>query len=234
MTHLTRMYLNPRRRQTGRFLRDPQALHAAVESAFPPSVDAGRTLWRLDRDGDEAKLLILSSRAPSLEHLQEQAGWQNEETWETRDYDQLLRRLVKGQRYAFRLTANPVHTATLPSGVKRRVAHVSVPYQLLWLAQRAEQIGVRFLDERGDLVPLTDENTERPAGMTGVQISQREKLRFRRGTHDVTIVRARYEGGLEIDDVDLLREALVHGVGRAKAYGCGLMTLAPFSAESRS
>jgi CRISPR system Cascade subunit CasE len=36
-----------------------------------------------------------------------------------------------------------------------------------------------------------------------------------------------YEGRLRIDDVDKVRTVLTTGLGKAKAYGCGLMTLAP-------
>lgn len=231
---LTRMYLNPRRRQTIRFQRDPQALHAAVESAFPPGAESGRTLWRLDVDGSETKLLILSASTPSLEHLQEQAGWETEQTWESRPYERLLSRLQKGQRYGFRLTGNPVHTVSRASGMKQRLAHVSASYQLLWLAQKAERIGVRFLDEAGGVVALPDRETEPPAGLSSVKVSHREKLQFRRGEQQVTIVRTRFEGGLEVADVDLLRAALVGGIGRAKAYGCGLMTLAALRSISRA
>lgn len=227
MNYLTRMYLNPRRRQTIRFLRDPQALHAAVESAFPPRGDFSRTLWRLDADGDERKLLILSAEPPSLEHLQEQAGWANEITWESRPYGSLLSRLTRGQQYAFRLTANPVHSVLLPTGKRKRLAHVSVPYQLMWLAQRAEQIGVRFLDEDGRTTePLADRRAP-GGGLTSVLVSHRETLHFRRGAQQVTIARARFEGSLEVVDVERLRDALTQGVGKAKAYGCGLLTLAP-------
>ena len=58
----------------------------------------------------------------------------------------------------------------------------------------------------------------------------REVLRFshrRSGTRSqVTLTRASYEGVLEITDANTLRAALVNGMGHAKAYGCGLMTLA--------
>lgn len=230
--YLTRMYLNPRRRQTIRFMRDPQAMHAAIESAFPPGSKPERTLWRFDGDAAERRLLILSSRVPSLEHLQEQAGWQTEQTWESRPYEQLLSRLSRGQQYAFRLTANPVHTVTEPSGAKKRLAHVSVRYQLLWLAERGTRIGVRFLDENGSTVGPFVPETDPREHLSGVRVSQRESLRFRRADQQVTIARARFDGGLEIEDVDLLREALVKGIGRAKAYGCGLLTLAPLRRES--
>ncbi|MGO1543345.1 MAG: type I-E CRISPR-associated protein Cas6/Cse3/CasE [Gulosibacter sp.] len=224
---LTRMHLNPRRRQTMRFQRDPQALHAAVASAFPPGEDEARTLWRLDVDGHETTLLILSSRVPSLEHLQEQAGWQNEQTWESRDYGQLLARLMKGQRYAFRLAANPVHTVTGEDGKKRRLAHVSAPHQLGWLGERADLIGVRFLDEVGEPQAFPSPDDTHPLPLPGVRISERKTLKFRRGSQQVTLAQARFEGGIEVHDVDQLRNTLVQGIGKAKAYGCGLMTLAP-------
>jgi CRISPR system Cascade subunit CasE len=36
-----------------------------------------------------------------------------------------------------------------------------------------------------------------------------------------------FEGRLLITDPDALRAALVTGIGPAKGYGCGLLTLAP-------
>ncbi|MEU7482087.1 type I-E CRISPR-associated protein Cas6/Cse3/CasE [Lentzea sp. NPDC042327] len=38
---------------------------------------------------------------------------------------------------------------------------------------------------------------------------------------------ASFEGRLEITDPDALRHSLTHGIGHGKAYGCGLLTLAP-------
>lgn len=242
MMILTRMHLNPRRRQTIRFMRDPQALHAAIESAFPPDppdLTAGsRVLWRLDAEGERRQLLILSPRTPSLEHLQEQAGWSTEQTWESRSYEHLLSRLMRGQRYAFRLTANPVHTVTDTSGRKKLLAHVSVAHQTRWLTERAELLGVRFMTEAETLADVDDLATASPTpdhdGLGAspqptplVQVSSRETIHFRRGAQKVTLARARFDGLLEVTDADRLRSALTSGIGRAKAYGCGLMTLAP-------
>ena len=42
----------------------------------------------------------------------------------------------------------------------------------------------------------------------------------------MTLALATFEGVLEVTDPDALRHGLVHGIGRGKAYGCGLMTLA--------
>ncbi len=43
----------------------------------------------------------------------------------------------------------------------------------------------------------------------------------------VTIKAVTYDGRLEVTDPDSLRTLLTSGLGKAKAYGCGLMTLAP-------
>jgi CRISPR system Cascade subunit CasE len=42
----------------------------------------------------------------------------------------------------------------------------------------------------------------------------------------VNLAVATFDGLLEVADADLLRRTLVSGLGPAKAYGCGLMTLA--------
>lgn len=42
----------------------------------------------------------------------------------------------------------------------------------------------------------------------------------------VKLLAVTYEGILTVTDADALRNALVNGIGREKAYGMGLMTLA--------
>lgn len=60
-------------------------------------------------------------------------------------------------------------------------------------------------------------------------VTERDVLRFRKGKswqHPVNIAMARFRGELEITDTGQLRDALTNGMGRGKAYGCGLLTLA--------
>lgn len=223
------MFLNPRRRQAIRFQHDPQAVHAAVESAFAPrhATQQSRTLWRLERREDTLTLLLLSEGIPSLEHIQEQAGWANEMSWESRPYDTFLSRLQIGQQYSFRLTANPTYTVTDHNGVKRKVGHVTSAQQAKWLVDRAENLGVRFLSS--DHEQQTIIANTRDDDSSAILVSQREILRFRRSNQQVTLSRAQFDGYAEVVDVAKLRSALMQGVGRGKAYGCGLLTLAPAS-----
>lgn len=215
--YLSRMYLNPQRRHCRALLASPEMLHAAVLSSFPPSTDAapddGRVLWSIDRGREKTALWILSPAVPSFEHLQEQAGWSQQKTWETRDYSGLIGKLMKGQRYAFRLVANPVHIVT-EGGVKKRRVHQKPEYQLQWLLDRQEAMGVKFHSE-DDVVAAT--------------VTGSEHLVFKRRGRNVTLVRVAYRGLLEVTDCDLLEKTLISGIGKGKAYGCGLLTLAKAS-----
>ncbi len=59
------------------------------------------------------------------------------------------------------------------------------------------------------------------------QVIERSTRTFRRDSATVTLGGvATYTGVLQVTDPQLLQQALTAGVGRAKAYGCGLMTLA--------
>lgn len=68
-------------------------------------------------------------------------------------------------------------------------------------------------------------------GQPNVVVKERHKEQFKRGGATVTLVTAVFEGRLEVIDTKLFRDALCEGIGRAKGFGCGLLTIAP---ETRS
>jgi CRISPR system Cascade subunit CasE len=173
-------------------------------------------LWRVDRGQDHSTQLFISSPLPpDLTHLVEQAGWPTTHTWDTRDYRPLLDRLVEGQRWAFRLTANPVrHVRIDDSDAQTKPhGHVTADQQLGWLLSRTEALGI-------DVYFKSD-------GAPTVLVRDRRTIRFGRNGSTVTLVTATYEGIVHIADAERLRQALVNGIGRAKGYGCGMLTLAP-------
>lgn len=216
MTVLTRMPLNPARRGTRALLGSPQAMHAAVLAAFPPHEDRSqRVLWRVDRDATHSALLyLLSPTQPDLTHLVEQAGWPTISRWESRDYEPLLNRLKADQQWAFRLTANPVRRVRPEGGGRGKVkAHITAAQQATWLLDRADNHGFHI---------ATD-----PHGEPAVAVRERRSLRFPRQNQTVSLATATFEGVLEVRDAAALRSTLIEGLGRAKGYGCGLLTLAP-------
>ena len=225
--YLTRMWINPRRRKTPLMLTNRQMMHAAVESAFSPeahdSEQATRPLWRIDRDGDRIALYILSPQRPSLAHLQEQVGWEEEKTWATMDYAPLLRQIQKGDRYAFRLAANPVRIVT-ENGKKKRCHHVTVAQQLQWLLDRAAQMGVEF-------APLAPDKSSDGNPEPSVKVTNRQLSRFKRRNSHISLSVVQFDGLLTVTDPEKLRGILTDGLGRGKAYGCGLLTLAPIDTK---
>lgn len=216
--YLTRFEVNAARRAARALLASPQKLHAAVLAAFPSStVDdgEGRVLWRLDQRQHQVLLYLVSPGKPDLTHLVEEVGWPSTHGWDTRDYAALLDRLKTGDEWAFRIKANPVSSRRKSEDATRsqRFGHVTVAQQTRWFVDRAERNG--FVIPSGEF----DE--------PDVAVRGRENLRFARQDHTVMLSTAVFEGRLKISDVEVFRRSLVHGIGPAKGYGCGLLTLAP-------
>lgn len=219
--YLSTFAFNPTRRGAQRLLSSPHALHAAVLAGFPdPSpTETGRVLWRLDNIDHQTRLYIVSPQRPDLTHLAEQAGWPSlDESWRVRDYGPLLDRIEHGHRYRFRLTANPTRsTRSSPTERGKPHGHVTVAQQEKWLLDRQGNAGFEVCDH----VDAAGE----PAGRE-LLVRDRKLLTFRRRETSVTLRIASYEGTLSVTDPAAFRQTLTFGLGRAKGYGCGLMTIA--------
>lgn len=211
---LSSLDINPHRRSARELLASPQRMHAAVMAAFPEDrAGGGRVLWRLDEGRHDVRLYLVSADKPDLHHVVEQAG-RPEYGWQTREYGPFLDRLEAGGVWAFRLTANPAHSAAPVGGGRgKRYAHVTVAQQTGWLLdRRAGDCGFSVVDSS--------------AGGPDMVVRARRTLRFDRRGRTVTLGTATFEGSLRVEDPNALRTALTAGIGPAKAYGCGLMTLA--------
>lgn len=238
MPYLSRIWLNPLRTRTQRLLRNPQAMHAAVLGGLPAHPAAERVLWRLESTHPHrAELLVLTRTRPSWEHLVEQAGWPGADEPQAlaATYEPLLRRLAPGQEYAFRLCANTVaatrhptapspaqqrylDTADRPRGV--RVPQRTLAHQLTWFNERVESWG---------FTPAVTTTGAPQVHVTGRARTVFDKRTGDGGSRRVVLQTATYEGRLRIVNPTAATTTLLDGVGKAKAYGCGLLTLAPLS-----
>ncbi|MHB1710345.1 MAG: type I-E CRISPR-associated protein Cas6/Cse3/CasE [Acidimicrobiales bacterium] len=210
---LTRCYIDARK--GWRYLDSPQRLHAALYGAMPTQpvdVSSGRPLWRVDhRETTTPVLWIVSHEEPQLEPFAKEAGRSVDGvTYQTRSYDPLLDQLDQGQVYAFRLTANPTRSV-VTDGRSRRFGHVTVAQQMKWLVDRAPRLGFTF--------PLV-------MGEPDVAVIGGGNLAFRRNENNVTLATSEFAGHLQVSDPVMLRATLTKGIGHARAYGCGLLTLA--------
>lgn len=214
--YLTRFEINPARREARTLIASPQKVHAAVLAAFPDGAtdkDSGRVLWRLDDGRHDVVLYLVSPDKPDLTHLAETVG-RPTYGWDTRDYAALLDRLTTGDRWAFRLLANPVRNARKNPDAARtqRFAHVTAEQQRGWFLRQAHRHGFS--------VPIN------ALGEPDLVIRSRRTVRFSRQHRTITLSTAVFEGHLRIENPAALQAALTGGIGPAKGYGCGLLTLA--------
>lgn len=213
---LTRMHLNPARRGTRNLLTSPQRMHAAVMCSFPPvatsETEDQRVLWRVDRSATSCTLYVSSPTAPDLTHVVEQAGWPTHQSpWESAPTESFLSRLDVGQQWLFRLAANPVRSQRPPEGGRgKRLGHVTATQQEEWLKSRSSRWGF---------------------DVSSLSVTSRQRITFSRRTdasrRTVTLNVATFDGVMSVTDPLALRRALCAGVGSAKGYGCGLITVAP-------
>lgn len=190
-----------------RLLSSPEYIHGAVERGFAEKRQ--RRLWRVDSVRGNTYLLVLSPDVPDYAQLAAQYGFPDSgSACETKPYAPLLDRLAAGQLWQFRLKANPVRSVKEGDGRGKVLAHVTPQQQKDWLAQRAEKYGFSL-------------------DVQGFDVVHTQWLRFeKQGGRQVSLRTATFEGVLKVLDPEALRGALREGIGRAKAYGCGLMTLA--------
>lgn len=213
----------------------------------------GRVLWRLDRPsldrgrvemrgisatGSPALVLYISSPVPpDPSGLVEQAGYETEGGVLIKRLDPFLDTLREGQIWGFRVTVNPTFRKADQlddQGKKKILAHVTVAQQTQWLLDRAPGLGFTVptaAEIGGDLPAIEAGNGERHDGeCLLIGLVNRRSESFRRGHGDdaktVTLQLATFEGRLKITDPNALRASMINGIGRAKGYGSGLLTLA--------
>lgn len=205
--YLSRIKLNTSKRETMQAIAAPNLFHGAIESA--ETAERSRKLWRLDTLYGEKYLLILTANEVDLSGVAEQFGYGCE--YECKCYDGLLDRITNGSKWRFRLKANPtIQKSSHKNGRGKILAHITTAHQEEWLAARAEKNG--FSLSVGEWL-VTESRW---------YIFKKNKEQKNR----VKLLSVTYEGVLTVTDADTFKNALKNGIGREKAYGLGLMTVA--------
>lgn len=233
--YLSRLVLNPRSRAVRNDLSDCRNLHRTILSAFPQANnDHGGAraefglLFRADADPRSGRVTLLAqssaepdwSRLPKDYLLDDFDGFDNPAVKRLDDkYDAL----GVGARLRFRLRANP--TKRLPLLIENRIGkergkRVEIfgeEEQLDWLRRKGEQHGFRLLAAR-----VNPNVVNARANPEGKVIGWRE-----RSQPPMKFGSALFDGELEIADAEKFRQALAGGIGSGKAYGFGLLSIAP-------
>lgn len=229
--YLSRLVLNPRDPQVRRDLADCQELHRTLLRAFPDGIAGGGAgararcglLFRIEHDPrtGEVRVLAQSQLEPDWERLP--AGYTRSTA--SKSIDGFIAGLATGARLRFRLRANPTRRIARVQHpgderlIGKRVELAREEDQLAWLARKGEVAGFRLLTVRA-----------RP-NVVRVQAAPEGKLVGRKGQEDgggrLTFGSVLFEGELEVTEAAAFRDALGRGIGSAKAYGFGLLSVAP-------
>lgn len=219
---LSRLLLNPRSRQVQRELTDPYQMHRTILRAFPtPLPEQERVLYRFDISphSNELLLLVQSHTSPDWSFLQEHHYLQTTSPFDPGGNPAMKTvrlNLTVGQYLHFRLRANPTQSQSSErkEGEKRprghRVALYKEEEQQAWLKRQATAHGFHIL--------YANINKHEPTYST---------IRRQEQKHEVKLNRVQFDGLLQVTAPAALLQAVYQGIGPAKAFGCGLLSLAP-------
>jgi CRISPR system Cascade subunit CasE len=208
MTHLTQVTLDFATAARLR-LRDCYDWHQAVWKAFPGRDRERREfLTRLDQRREGFRLLIISPMEPTRPEWcpPDAASWKTKpipETYFTR------------RQYAFQLCANPTKKiASKADGTVtkngRRVPLGKREELVEWIKRKGDQGGF-----------AVDEAT--------LRTYSRGREYFKKNGQDGLHSAVEFEGVLTVTDPAKFHETFRRGIGSAKAFGFGLLVIAPIS-----
>ena len=199
--HLTRLRLDPRSAQARRDLSDAYEMHRTLVRAFvcAPDQSPPRILWRAEPAAawSDPIVLVQSQEIGNWSVLEDLPNYLKSGV-ETRELSP-EQWLHTGERFRFRLFANPTVTRD-----GKRQGLTSEDAQLAWLARQGVRCGFSV----------------EAALVTGTEL-----LGSRKPDHRISLLKACFEGRLQVSDAALLAQALSTGIGPGKAFGCGLLSL---------
>lgn len=209
--YLSKLVLDPGHPQARRDLANPYEMHRTLSRAFAPAADTrpGRFLWRLESAaaggaGDEAVVLVQSAGQANWEAVAQQPGYT--QALYPNKYIELAQLLQDARVYVFRLACNPTVTRA-----RKRCGLVREADQMKWLERQAEAHGFKVL-------------------RSGIGRSERMTIQQGRGGTRMTLQAVQFDGMLRAADVAKLGDALHNGIGHAKSFGLGMLSIAPVPA----
>ncbi|CAJ36460.1 type I-E CRISPR-associated protein Cas6/Cse3/CasE [Methanocella arvoryzae] len=247
--YLSRLILNPRTRAVRRDLADCHELHRTILGGFPDLNGKGGearetfgVLHRIDihpRSG-AIVLLVQSQEKPDWSKLPEGYLLENTGTENPacKAIDEQYGKIKAGDVYAFRLRANPTKKigtsriedikAGKPKNNGRRVPIRNESDQILWLKRKGaaggfELMSTKRFSELSDVLISEEGHQKIYTFDTGIKAKVQKNARENRLTFGSVL----FEGTLKVTNAEKFLETLKSGIGSGKAYGFGLLSLAP-------
>ncbi len=201
--HLSRLVLNPRNRQVRAELACPYEMHRTISRAFGHDLSDERILYRVDEDRRTGvpTVLVQSQTKPDWSALPGDGYLLEPAASKPIDPG-----FSEGELLSFRLRANPVRR---DNDTGKRLGLLQEAEQREWLDRKGERNGFRVV--RCHVIP------------EGLRKFEKRRSGSQR---NITLLSVRFEGLLQVTDPDALLGAMTDGIGPAKAFGFGLLSLA--------
>jgi CRISPR system Cascade subunit CasE len=225
---LSKLVLNVRNRQARYDLARPYELHRTLMNgyAYPRVQDRCDLLFRVDSTRIGSSTVLVQTR-----DMPDWSGLPADYLIQRADFKPLDVMIPAGGRLRFRLRANPTKRVAEKNkalgGVMagKRVGVLSETEQIRWLLRKGEVGGFRI---PGAWVDAKHPQTGEPIQLPNFRVDVVPEGRDRNGKpgHEGVFIAVRFEGVLEVTDRDQLQKTVSEGVGSAKAFGFGLLSLA--------
>jgi len=245
--YLSRLLLNQHSRQVMGEVEHPYEMHRTLMRAFPKATDDTQArarnefgvLFRPEVDDlrGTIRVYVQSHVEPDWSILDGLNDYLYADTqmpaWEHKDIMPACRKIQNGQILAFRLRANPTkriakHGDTMKG---KRVELRREDEQIEWLIRKGWDVGKDVSggfclvksqagDSEGELRLVPNVRVSCEGKRTG-------RKRDAAGGHATTHLAVLFDGLLQVTNAETFLDTLVQGIGPGKAFGFGLLSVAP-------
>lgn len=195
---LSRLILNPLDRRGMTTVSDVYRLHQTVMYGFKEYGARPRVLYRMEPEMTQSQVVVLVQSSVEPRWAAGDSQWGGIESAQSKVFVPVIK---GGMSLRFRLRANPT---VCRDG--KRYGLVRDEALEAWLRRWEERVGARF---------------------GSFHVADEGYLKGAKGKQRIHIKAARFDGRLVVHDAALFLQGMESGIGPAKGFGCGMLSIAP-------
>ncbi len=200
---ISKIQLDPKKRETARALQDMGLFHSTIERSIEG--ERPHILWRLEPD---MSIIAVSKEIPYWGDFHTKFGYSLKKP-ECKTYDAYINAILTGDRMRFRITVNPVinkydgskNGKDVPLNLRPTKKYPFCAQD--WTRKKLEEQGAKILS---------------------IQDINHDIIYFAKNGKRIPIFSVTYTGILQVTNAELIKKAMIIGIGGKKTYGCGLLT----------